>query len=253
MKRLLLAVAVSQLSFGPARAQSDFGLWYELGAEKKLSRQWNIGGEAELRTRNNAKTIDRWSVGLSAEYRIIKGVKASAGYTFLYDNNPEELTFNSSGDPNKYTPRYWGARHRFNVSLSGSTEWNRFKFSLRERWQYTYRPEVADKKYKFSYDEDDNLSAYTMQPVKGKGKHVLRSRIGINYDIPQWKLDPFVNIEMFNDKDGIQKMRYQAGIDYKFRKKHTFALTYRFQDVNNDDDDHEVNSHLVGISYTYKF
>ncbi len=251
--RTILALLLCQLSLNSALAQNDFGMWYELGAEKKLSRKWNMSAEAEFRTRNNTKTVDRWSAGLSAEYKILKGLKASAGYTFLYDNNPEELTYNSSGDPKKWTPRYWGMRHRFNISLTGSLDWNRFKFSLRERWQYTYRPEVKDQKYKFEYDSDDVLSNYTLQSVKGKGKHVLRSRLAIGYDIPHWKLDPFVNVEMFNDRDGIQKMRYQAGIDYKIQKKHVFQLTYRFQNVNSNDDDYEVNSHLIGLSYKYKF
>ena len=89
--------------------------------------------------------------------------------------------------------------------------------------------------------------------MKGKGKNVLRSRLQLSYDIPHWKFDPFVNAEMFNDDGGIQKMRYQVGIDYKYKKQHVFALTYRYQNVNNDDDDQDVNSHLIGLSYKFKF
>ena len=82
---------------------------------------------------------------------------------------------------------------------------------------------------------------------------MLRSRFQISYDIPHWKFDPFVNVELFNDKSGIQKVRYQAGIDYRYLKKHVFALTYRFQTVDNDDDDYDMKSHLIGLSYKYKF
>jgi hypothetical protein len=229
------------------RAQSDFGMWYELGAEKKLSSKWNVSAEAELRTRNNARTADRWSVGINAEYKILKGLKASAGYTFLDYNNQEEFDLKSDGlRPNKWTPSYWAERHRFNVSLTGSATWNRLSISLRERWQYTYRPQADNKKYDFDNE--------TWKAVKGKGKNMLRSRLQLGYDIPHWKFDPFANIEMFNDKSGIKKMRYQVGVDYKYRKKHTFALTYRFQKVNgDDDDDNDVNSQLIGLSYKYKF
>jgi len=226
--------------------ETDFGMWYELGAEKKLSRKWNVSAEAELRTRNNTRTMDRWSVGVSAEYKIIKGLKLSAGYTFLNDNNIEEFDLKKDGlRPNKWTPSYWGVRHRFHVSMSGSINWQRFTFGLRERWQYTYRPEASNKKYDF--DEE----AWTS--VTGKGKNMLRSRFQISYDIPHWKFDPFVNVELFNDKSGIQKVRYQAGIDYRYLKKHVFALTYRFQTVDNDDDDYDMKSHLIGLSYKYKF
>lgn len=253
MKKILAFFCFTLLPLALSAQKDDFGLWYELGAEKKLSQKWNVGAELEFRTRNNSRTADRLSAGVNAEYKIIKGLKLSAGYNLLYDNNPEELTFNSSGDPKKWTPSYWGIRHRLNLSLSGSIAWNRFTFSLRERWQYTYRPSVADKKYKFTYDEEDCLSGYALQSVSSKGKHVWRNRLGIDYDIPHCKFDPFANVEMFVDKTGIQKMRYQVGLDYKLMKKHTFSLTYRFQNVNNDDDDNEVNSHLLGLSYKYKF
>ena len=56
-----------------------------------------------------------------------------------------------------------------------------------------------------------------------------------------------------NDKSGIAKMRYLVGVDYKYQKKHVFGLTYLYQDVNRDDDDNEVNSHIIGLSYKYKF
>ncbi len=230
-----------------AKAQADdFGMWYELGAEKKLSRKWSVGAETEFRTRNNTRTADRWSMGVSGEYKIVSGLKASAGYTFLYDNNPEELDLKKDGlTPNKWMPSYWAVRHRFNVSLAGSLDWGRLTVSLRERWQYTYRPEAEGKKYDFDYD--------TWKSVRGKGKNVLRSRLQLSYDIPHWKFDPFANVEMFNDKGGIQKMRYQVGIDYKYRKQHAFALTYRYQNVNKDDDDQEANIHMIGLSYKYKF
>ena len=229
------------------RAQSnDFGTWYELGAEKKLSKKWNLGVEGEFRTRNNSRTADRWSAGLNAEYKIIRGLKASAGYTLLYDNNQEELDLKSDGlRPNKWTPSYWGMRHRFNVSLTGNIDWGRLNVSLRERWQYTYRPEAEGKKYDF----DDE--AWTS--VKGKGKNVLRSRLQLSYDIPHWKFDPFANVEMFNTDKGIDKMRYQIGVDYKYQKKHVFSLTYRYQNVNSNDDDNDVNSHMIGLSYKLKF
>ena len=229
------------------RAQSsDFGTWYELGAEKKLSKKWNLGVEGEFRTRNNSRTADRWSAGLNAEYKIIRGLKASAGYALLYDNNQEELDLKSDGlRPNKWTPSYWGMRHRFNVSLTGNIDWGRLNVSLRERWQYTYRPEAEGKKYDF----DDE--AWTS--VKGKGKNVLRSRLQLSYDIPHWKFDPFANVEMFNTDKGIDKMRYQIGVDYKYQKKHVFSLTYRYQNVNSNDDDNDVNSHMIGLSYKLKF
>ena len=246
MNRLLCIIGVFFGAATMVAAQGDdFGMWYELGVEKKLSPKWNIGAEGEFRTRNNSRTADRWSAGLSAEYKIVKGLKASAGYTFLYDNNQEKFDLKSDGlRPNKWTPSYWGVRHRFNLSLSGNVDVGRLNIALRERWQYTYRPAATGKKYDF--DEE------VWKSVKGKGKNVLRSRLQLSYDIPHWKFDPTASVEMFNDKSGIAKMRYQVGVDYKYKKKHVFGLTYRYQNVNDDDDDNELNSHLIGLSYKLK-
>ena len=257
MKRLICFICAFLGMTALANAQSDdFGMWYELGAEMKLSQKWSLGLEGEFRTRNNTKTADRWSAGINAEYKILKGLKAAAGYMFLYDNNAEELTWKNSL-PNKWTPSYWGSRHRLFLQLSGSLKAGNFNFSLRERWQYTYRPEVQDKKYNFKWDEDANdnayISGYTMEPVKGKGKNALRSRLQINYDIPRCKFEPFANVEMFNDDGGIAKMRYQIGTDYKVKKRHVFSLTYRYQTVKSNDDDNEANCHMIGLGYKFKF
>ena len=231
----------------PAQAQSDdFGIWYEVGAEKKLSQKWSVAAEAELRTRDNCKAADRWSAGLSASYKIVKGLKATAGYTFLYDNNAEELDLKSDGlTPNKWTPHYWGVRHRFSMGLTGSVKWNRFDISLRERWQYTYRPSASEKRY----DIDNNI----WTDRKGKGKNILRSRLQVGYDIPNWKFDPYVSAEMYNGSGGVSKMRYTLGTEYKIRKTHAIGLSYKYQHVYDDDDDLSSNRHILGLSYKYKF
>lgn len=244
-RSLIVLFLMALLTPRQATAQSnDFGMWYELGVEKKLSSKWNVNAEAELRTRNNTRTLERWSAGLNAEYKINKRLKASAGYIALFENSKEEMDWKKDGiTPNKWTPSYWGVRHRFNVSVTGNVDWGRLNISLRERYQFTYRPTATGKKYDFDVEE--------WQDIKAKGKHVLRSRLQLNYDIPHWKFDPFVNVELFNGW-AIQKIRHQAGVEYKYRKKHTFSLTYRFQNVFSDDD-LESNSHLIGLSYKYKF
>lgn len=242
---LLLFIMLVGMPYTKAQT-NDFGAWYELGAERKISRNWNIGAETELRTRNNSRTLDRWSMGINAEYKLFKGLKVSAGYNFLYDNNVEEFDFKKDGlRPNKWTPSYWGVRHRFSVALTGSTTLGRLGISLRERWQYTYRPEVNGKKYDFDNE--------TWTFIKGKGKNVLRSRLKLGYDFPHWKLDPIAGFEIFNDKNGIQKTRYQIGTEYKYQKHHVFSLGYYFQNVNENDDDGDLNSHIISVGYKYKF
>lgn len=243
-----MALAMTLAPLTAAHAQSDdFGIWLDAGAEKKLDSHWSVSGELEMRTRNNTRTLSRLAgISVGGEYKIIRGLKASAGYTLIWDNNPEELDMKSDNlTPNKWTPGYRAVRHRTHVTLAGSLSIGRLGLSLRERWQYTYRPAAEGKRY------DIDEAAWTN--IRGKGKNVWRNRLLIDYDIAHCKADPFASAEMFTAKGGIQKMRYAVGIDYKIRKQHTLSISYKYQDVTSDDDDMENNSHILGIGYKYKF
>jgi len=244
-----LAVAAVAMLLVPEAAvaqNDDFGIWTSVGAEKDFGKKWSVGVEGEFRTRNDSKTADRWSFGLDGSYKICKGLKVGAAYTLLYDDNPESISFNEDGSYNNWRPSYWGVRHRFSVSLTGSVNVSRFKLSLRERWQYTYRPEKISERYDFdnSWWEDD--------AVRGKGSNVLRSRFRVEYDIARCKVDPYADVELFNSW-AVRKVRYSVGAEWKIRKKHVVGLGYKYQAVDDGDDDNEPDSHILAISYKYKF
>ncbi len=263
-RRLFIFIAfllplASHLS--PLRAQSDdFGLDFTLEAQKKLSKQFSLSLEGEMRTRDNTSTTDRWSIGLGLDWKATKWLKASAGYTLLYDNNERISYFEElddevldgdadAGDPKKCA-KYWGTRHRFNISLTFDKKlFGDFKFSLRERWQYTYRPEYTVSE-RWSYL--DNAYDGKAKTYEGKGKHVLRSRLQVEYDKKGLKLTPYANVELFNAMS-LQKIRYTAGVDWKLSKQHTLGAFYRYQHVRDDEDDLEPNRHLIGVSYKFKF
>ena len=258
MKRILL-IAFLSLPLSMSAQSDDFGLDFSVEAQKKLSKQWSLSLEGEYRSRNNAKTNDRWSVGLEVDYKVAKWLKASAGYTLLYDNNERISYFEATddavldgdaevGDPKKCA-QYWQARHRFNVSLTASQKLGDWKFSLRERWQYTYRPEyTVDERWSYLYQSYD-LKPHT---YVGKGKNVLRSRLQVEYDKKGWDLTPYANVEFFNAWS-LQKTRFTVGLDWKLAKQHSLGAFYRYQSVRSDDDDNEPNRHMIGVGYTFKF
>ena len=245
----------------PLRAQSDdFGLDFSLEAQKKLSKQWSLSLEGEWRTRDNTKTTDRWSLGLGVDYKVAKWLKASVGYSLLYDHNQRISYFSATddevldgdadaGDPKKLAD-YWGARHRFNLSLTADKKlFGDFRFSLRERWQYTYRPaQTVSERWSYL----DNAYDGKEKTYSGKGKNVLRSRLQVEYDKKGLAITPYVNVELFNAWS-LEKIRYQAGFDWKISKSHSVGMFYRYQHVNNDDDDLESNIHLIGLGYKFKF
>ena len=246
-----------------AAAQSDdFGLDFTLEAQKKLSKTWSLSFEGELRTRNNTKTVDRWSAGLGLDYKpaAVKWLKLSAGYSLLYDNNERTTYFDATddevidgdasvGDPKKYA-KYWAPRHRFNVSVTFDKKLiGDFRFSLRERWQYTYRPEhTVDERWSYF----DNAYDGKPKTYDGKGKNVLRSRLQVEYDKKGLAVTPYVNVEFFNAWR-LEKVRYHAGLDWKLSKSHTVGMFYRYQHVNGDEDELETDCHLIGLGYKFKF
>lgn len=229
-----------------ALAQTEFGIWSDASVEKKLTKRWSVGGELEFRSRNDLKNVDRWSLGLSTDYRLAKWLKASAGYTYLYDYHPERFTYQDDGDLNKRTMTYFGSRHRFSLSLTAATDIGPLNVSLRERWQYTYRP--AQENLRYDYQHPSLGYSYA---VKGKGKNVWKNRVQLKYKTHSL-LTPYLSAETFVSK-GLDKVRYAAGTEVKLNKHHSLDIGYKFQNVNREDDDYETDRHILSVGYTYKF
>ena len=240
----LLAVGMAL----PLSAQSEGGLLLGVEAEKKINRQLTVGMEANLRTRNNFKTMDRWSLGIGASYKLNSWLKASAGYLLLDDNQREKITMNSSVLYNNWRPSYWIVKHRLYASLTGSYKFsNNLKLSLRERWQYTYRPSKTVDRWDFDNSQwEDNARP-------GKGKNQLRSRLQVEYDKKRALLTPYASMELYHSW-AIEKIRYTAGTDIRLSKQHSFSVYYRYQQKKNvSDDDYEPDMHYLGIGYKFKF
>lgn len=258
MKKIAAFLTLILLTTGAMAQSDDVGSSLTLEAEKKINKKFSVDADVEMRTRDDMKTIDRWSGGVSASYKLLPWLKVSAGYTFLYDNN-ERISYYSAkdskvqngvvnaGDPKK-KGEYWGARHRFNVALTGSYKLGQLGLSLRERLQYTYRPEyTVDERWSY-FDDDYDGEEHT---YKSKSKTVLRSRLQAEYKIPDFPMTPYASVELFNAMD-LEKVRYTVGYDYKINKKNSMGLFYRYQHVNKDDDN-EANRHVIGLSYKIKF
>ena len=258
MKRtvlIVLAMTAGMMAPGTAKAQGDdFGVWAEANVEKKVSQRLTIEGGAELRTRDNAGELDRWSVGVGASYKLTDWLKAALSYTLLDDNNHK---VNSSGK--KYSD-YWGQRHRLSVTLTASKDFGDLTVSLRERWQYTYRPEKTVDRYWNYTDEDDDR--YYGEPVvksgqtethtyRGKGSNKWRNRLQLKYKLTRmWR--PYVNAESTIGGSGLDKMRYSLGTEIRLTKQHWLDVKYLYQHSYKDDDS-EGNRHVIGLGYTYKF
>ena len=229
------------------KAQSDeFGTWTSVSLDKKLSKQFSLGTELELRTGNNLKNIDRWSAGISVDYRLAKWLKASAGYTYLYDYHPEAYTYQDDGDLNKRTMTYFGSRHRLSVSLTASKDFGKLNVSLRERWQYTYRPEQENMR--MDYQHADLGYSYS---VRGKATNIWRNKLQLKYKTTGL-LQPYLYGETYVSGTGFDKLRLSLGTDLKLSKRSSLNVGYVYQKVY-DNVDEEGNKHVLSIGYKYKF
>ena len=262
----LLGIAISL----PSMAQidddiSNFGVWTSIGVEKKISKKWGVEFEGEFRTADALNEVSRYSLGISTDYKLTSWLKADAGYVFLRDHNLKSFREDPIAEEDEgwviqqgeLTDAYWTSRHRFNVSLVGNVKLDRFKISLRERWQYTYRQKTSkyETDYVF-YDSESTLPSVdgpTEKTVKSKGSNVLRSRLQVAYDIKSVPFEPYASVELYNDFDGfkIKKTRYTIGGDYKIAKKHSIGLYYRYQDFSGSDEGE--STHILGVGYKFKF
>lgn len=290
----LLGVAValpSMAQIGVDDEVSDFGVWTSVGVEKKINKKWSVEFESELRTADALNEVSRYSFGLSTSYKVCSWLKADAGYTLLRDYTRsssslqwKEDVYNHEDGEDVYAwseyeldknADFWRTRHRVNVSLTGSVKIDRFKISLRERWQYTYQPEVSYDKTEYDvirYNIDEWGWAQEMMGLveqdgylwkvneegeakrsskRGKGSNVLRSRLQVAYDIKNVPFEPYASCEMYHDDSGLKKTRYTIGGDYKIAKTHSIGLYYRYQDFSGSDEGE--STHILGLGYKFKF
>ena len=281
---LLLAAATTW-----AQTDGDFGVWTSIEGSTKLNKKLELAVEGEYRTQDMSSMTERISGAVNLSYKdknFLPFLKADVGYTFMYMNYPGETKIkyetddegnyelDSEGSPipkhmNVDAP-YWTARHRATASLTGSVKWGRFKFSLRERYQYTYRMAAQCDRTRWYYKErtgeyyldKDQFNgdgspnedySYMVDEKKAKSDHKLRSRLSVSYDIKKCPWEPFAEVEVYNELDkafALDKARYTIGSEYKINKEHKLKLYYRYQDYAGSN---EVNGHVLGLGYAFEF
>lgn len=275
MGQRFMVLALALMAGAVAKAGDDFGLWTELSVEKSFNKKFSVSGGFDFRAEENVTRASRYAVNVGADYKLAKFLKIGAGYVYMYNRSAAELKVDYKKDGTTmngydYDHAYWRHRHRVFAEVTGKVDVGRFTFSLRERYQYThYMPDscVRDKyrglvpeSYEGGYwpvrNENGMFYAYdetVMDAKPKKGKHYLRSRLQVEYDIKGLPLTPFASYEFSNNlSDGfhLDKQRLTVGADYKIKKKHTLSLAYIHE---NGADDDSGNLHAISVGYKFKF
>lgn len=249
--------------------EHDFGTWWDLGAKKELTKQWSVSVDGELRTNDMNKEIDRLGLGIGADYKVNKYLKVGAGYTLLGGHKGDKTKI-KIGDTaeggtvldfrERITPGYWYNRHRFYVDITPGIKLGKaWHLSLRERYQYTLTPLQHHKRTSNYYELGNNGYDITdsfdeIITDEKENKHVLRSRIKLEYDKKKVAWKPFVSVETQNnlaEHMHMRKLRAAVGTEYKISKHHSAGLAYVFTRAKEGGD--KELFHALNISYNFKF
>lgn len=276
MRRSFFLASCALMVCLTSTAQTTWGFRGGVGVDKKIAKGMSAGFEARYHQFDNFQSTDRWSVGASLSKRLYRNeaktfnVKSSVGYKFMkvynewstkYKGDPE-IVVKDDLDPQYYIDNnydfnlnnaYMETRHRITASVQAAAEFGRFKISLRESYQFTHRDSAEYVKDKYRYDDNSWTIKSSPDGKSPSNTNVLRSKISMDYDIPHWKLDPFVSYEMFNGMDdsfNVEKSRITAGVEFSIQKKHNFEVAYLWQ--NQHDDDEPAGS-FICLDYTFEF
>lgn len=273
----ILGTAVALLLWGVA-AQArgdDFGLWTEINVAKSLPHNLELSFEGEYRMEDHLRKTDRIGGTLSLGYKATKFMKFKVGYALLCGYNSEERKdkyTNDVQDPFFYegynlTDSYWSLRHRFKADVTFDKKFFKcLKISLRERYQYTYRPEQEVPRMKYRFYNDSPIPGETNFVLKPgypesdpdvkheKRTHMLRSRLEFQYDRKKCDWKPFVSFEVYNNLGQQMKTdeyKVMCGTDYKISKQHKVSMSYLF---NTDMETHPYESrHVLILGYSFDF
>ena len=202
--------------------ETDLGAIFTARLNKDLNRYFGLSFEQEVRLLTNNTGFDRSMSSFGVDYTIIKGLKASVFYNYMY-------VYNSNF--------FYESRHRYYANLSYKYQVNRkITLAWRARFQGTYR--------------DENRGEYKINP-----KYVLRNRLEAEYNILGTRWKPYLSAEVtntLNDPLGneIYKLRFQGGTSWRLDRTTYFEFYLRADEYLAGQDPRVIS---VGIGYKKNF
>jgi hypothetical protein len=201
--------------------EKDFGIWYGVSSEIKLSKKVDLDLSTEIRTFENASKMEEALLEGGATWNFSKYIAASGSYRVA--KNLE--------DDNSY---YF--QHKFFLALKGKLPVNNFTFSGTLRFQTRSKTYIEDV-------DDEDLD-YT-------GKVKLKAI----YKTPSFFLNPYFYSEaflpMFSDQsDAVSKVRFSAGFELKITKVHSVEIGYIYQ---RDYTPRLSDLNIISLNYNISF
>lgn len=210
---LLLALCLAYATSG--QAMDGVGVAFKASLSGKIYKNLSFLVEEDIRPKADFRQAEWFLTTAEVNYRFCPFLKAGVGYMLLSRYKaPDQL------------------RNRYYLYASANYPCGRFTFSLRERFQSTYRVDAAHP------------------------KNFLRTMFTLSYKAGKSGFTPFGYAELFNDTGRrgqmcLERIRLSAGSDYRLSLHDELQLYYRYHIFNAYD---PVNyRHAIGVAYSHRF
>ncbi len=260
---LVLGMTASQIPAAASDDDSDdnFGTRYSVAVDKKLAKGLHVSVEEELRF-DGVSDLDRLYTTAKISYKINQYLKVGLGYSAI-----------AASKTNSLNEDYMDWRHRGFGEVTGRYKTGGWTFSLRERFQATYKTR--------------NVNTY-QQP---KTALALKSRAKVSYGFQKAGLEPYVSVEHRLFLNGAEwddastgtsyesssylghgdvytnRIRTMGGLEWNISKKHSIDFYGLYDSLKDKEIDSKRKSAVLkapvttdkthyfalGIGYTFSF
>lgn len=221
LRKIVLIFSLFIINFQLHCQESDFQTWVNIEVKGEILKKIDFSVAPEVRTFDNSSRIRTMICEIDLSVPLAEYFRVGIIYRPELDVSDE----------------YASKINRYCAYGSAEYKLDRFKFSYRGIYQQEYK--------------DYNTSENGHLPL---AQH--RHKIGIKYNIKNFKITPSAAAEMFFtlqpfDEKGQKKLRLSISADYNINKKLSCSVGYKFQRefyVNNPE-----FIHVLSLSLGYEF
>lgn len=194
----------------------DFESWSSIGLRYDPSDKISLELEEQVRFNENSSKLGQYFTQMNISYDLTKSFQVSGAYRWITSKEyDKEVTTDEKSN-------------RYHVGMSFKHDINRTTISYRLRYQNK------------SFIDSDNSN-----------NQFLRFRTRVKYNIRDWKLDPSLSAEIYNEVGGeFSKYRLTLATDYRIKKVGKIKVFFRFiKELNKK---LPKSTTVAGLSFIHK-
>ncbi|CAM3597491.1 DUF2490 domain-containing protein [Flavobacterium saliperosum] len=202
-KQLLCLIILFLFAFeGLCQNYTDFQGRFIPSVSYRINDKWKIAGQYRYSLQKDFQEFRSSAAQFDIEYNITETISIETGYRF--------------------TTSFQEDNHRLFGGIKYDKKFNAFRLFSGIKYQFT------------TGSFDSRYMKYFERP-----NHTLREKIGLEYNIPNSKIDLYTSAELFlrlaEDEDPVKinRARYEIGVDYKFKYGNTFGFSFFYDDRTN--------------------